>query len=592
MKSRKKAGERKPLLESEALPGQAGPLGSGPRVVSRKKLRAVLVLRARPLPAGHPLHRRIAPGLMPHERRRLSRAELETLQAAPAADVAAVQAFARRAGLRVVESSRIRHDVVLEGTAADFERAFHVELEHFETRRGTRRGHRGPAHLEAHLHHAVESVLGLDELPCSRRALPGSAVPKGELFWPRQVAQAYGFPRGLGRGQKIALLAFGGGFHRADLEAYFARTVGHMPRVQAASVMGARNAPLAMGKLSRFVTDFQARVDSATLAERYGDDLEAALDTFETTMDVEIAGALAPEAQLEVWFAPDTPAGWYAAIHAALGEGGSLASRRKRRRGQPPTVLSISWGNAESQWNANRMWAIHRALELARHHGTTVCAASGDFGSLGLPPGEAPLPGVSFPASSPLALACGGTRLLLKRGQRASETAWNAEWGGTRMATGGGLSGLFPLPDWQRRAKVPDPRRLKKQVWISRQVRRPSRFRGRGVPDVAANADGDTGYRIRVGGVDTVGGGTSASTPLWAALVALLAEELGHPLGYLNPLVYGAGLERGFRDVTRGNNDVAPRRLGFFRAGPGWDAVCGLGAPDAQGLLQALRRPR
>jgi kumamolisin len=156
------------------------------------------------------------------------------------------------------------------------------------------------------------------------------------------------------------------------------------------------------------------------------------------------------------------------------------------------------------------------------------------------------------------------------------------------MASGGGVSGLFPRPDWQRRAGVPDPRGLGSPVWISRQVARPSRFRGRGVPDVAANADGHSGYRILVGGVDTVGGGTSASTPLWAALVALLAEELRRPLGWLNPLAYRADLQPGFRDVTRGTNDVSPRPLGFFSAGPGWDAVSGLGSPDGEGLLRAL----
>jgi kumamolisin len=590
---------RRPVVESEAVPRLepwasrtgAGKAAGQARVPAQELLRAVLVLRSRPLAPGHPLRHRTAASLRPHQRRRLSRSDLVKLQSAHPDAVAAVQAFARRAGLRVVESSRVRHDVVLEGTAAAFEAAFHVELEHFATRRGRRRGHRGPAHLPAPLEDVIESVLGLDELPLARRALPARA-PRGELFWPRQVAEAYRFPRGRGRGQTIAILCFGGGFHAADLEAYFAMSVrGTRPRVRVASVLGARNAPLEAATLRRFVLDFQARLDAATLAKRYGPDLETALDTLETTMDLEIAGALCPDAELQAWFAPDTPAGWYAAIHAALGEAGAL-DPRARRRPRPPTVISISWGNVESQWNANRMWAIHRALELCRHHATTVCCASGDFGSLGAPPGEAALPGVSFPASSPYALACGGTRLRLRGDRAAEETAWNSEWGGARMASGGGLSGLFPRPDWQRRAGVPEARDLASPVWTSRQVERPSRFRGRGVPDVAANADGDSGYRIRVGGVDTVGGGTSAATPLWAALVALLAEELGHPLGWLNPLAYRADLAPGFRDVTRGTNDVSPRPLGFFRAGPGWDAVSGLGSPDGQALLGALRPRR
>jgi kumamolisin len=583
---------RHPVIESAALPRpHEAPQAEtrAARVPRAKRLRVVLVLRTRPLPARHPLLARTAPTLWPHERSRFGRAELETLQAADPADVDAVRAFARRAGLRVVEASRVRHDVVLEGTAADLERAFHLELEHFDTPRGTRRGHRGPAHLETRLKDVVESVLGLDELPLARRALPAGAPAGGQMLWPREVAEAYRFPRGRGRGQKIAVLSFGGGFHAADLEAYFAKTVpGTPPRVRVASVLGARNAPLEAARLRRFAADFRARTDMATLAKRYGADFQAALETLETTMDLEIAGALAPEAELRAWFAPDTPAGWYAAIHAVLGKAGGLDARGRSSGTRPPTVLSISWGNIESEWNANRMWAIHRALELCRHHGTTVCCASGDFGSLGVPPGEAALPGVSFPASSPYALACGGTSLKLARGRVARETTWNSVWGGVRMASGGGLSGLFPQPDWQRRAGVPDARGLGSPLWISGQVARPSRFRGRGVPDVAANADGDSGYRIRVGGVDTVGGGTSAATPLWAALLALLAEELGHPLGWLNPLAYRAGFTTGFRDVTRGTNDVSPRPLGFFRAGPGWDATSGLGSPDAEGLLRAL----
>jgi kumamolisin len=560
------------------------------RLPAAKRLRVVLVLRSRTLPRRHPLRIRTAAALWPRAGARLERSEIETLQAADPRDVAAVLGFARRAGLKVVASSRLRHDVVLEGKAADLERAFHLELEHFSTPRGRRCGHRGPAHLPTRLKDVVESVLGLDELPLARRALPEAAPARSRLLWPREVAEAYRFPRGRGRGQKIAVLSFGGGFHHADLAAYFAETVeGKPPRVRVASVQGARNAPLDAATLGRFASDFQDRTDMATLAERYGRDLQTALETLETTMDLEIAGALAPEAELEAWFAPDTPAGWYAAIHAALGEGGGLDARRRPVPKGPPTVLSISWGNIESEWKANKMWAIHRALELCRHHGTTVVCASGDFGSLGLAPGEAALPGVSFPASSPYALACGGTSLRLGRGRVPRETVWNSVWGGVRMAGGGGVSGLFPLPAWQRGAGVPDPRALPSPVWISGQVARPSRFRGRGVPDVAANADGDSGYRIRVGGVDTVGGGTSAATPLWAALVALLAEEVGHPLGWLNPVAYRARLKPGFRDVTRGTNDVSPHPLGFFRAGPGWDATSGLGSPDAQALLRALR---
>ena len=586
---------RKPLLESEAAPRARAARAAAPagRVAAGETLRVVVLLRSRPLPSDHPLAHEAHPDRMPHERRRLEPHEVAELQRPADADVAAVVAFAQAAGLRVVESSAVRHDVVLEGTVSAVEAAFGLELLRFPTpAHGHRRGHHGPVHLPEALHPVVESVLGLDDLPLGRPRVPARVPRKDGLLWPREAAEAYRFPAGAGgAGRRIAIVSFGGGFHVSDLRAYFERTVaGHAPRVRVVAVGGAKNTPLATRVLRRFVRDFEAGTEGTVLAERYGADLDRALGTFETTMDVEIAGALAPRAEIDVYLAENTPAAWYAAIHAALGEAGGLdpgAPAAHRR----PDVLSISWGNPESHWKANRMWPIHRALELARHHGVTVCCASGDFGSLGAPPepGEALLAGVSFPASSPATLAVGGTRLDRAGGGRHPvDIAWNATWGGVHMASGGGVSGLFALPAWQQEeAAVPDPRDLAPGVWLSQQVH-PQGFRGRGLPDVAACADGATGYRIRVGGVETVGGGTSAATPLWAALVALLCEELGHPLGWLNPVVYRPGLRGGFRDVTRGDNDVGGG-VPSFRAGPGWDAVSGLGAPDGEALLAALR---
>ena len=112
----------------------------------------------------------------------------------------------------------------------------------------------------------------------------------------------------------------------------------------------------------------------------------------------------------------------------------------------------------------------------------------------------------------------------------------------------------------------------------------PSRNVGRGVPDVAANADPATGYSIRVDGEDAVAGGTSAVAPLWAGLVALLNQAIGKPVGLLNPTLYGFDPQSGvFRDITEGNN-------GAYSAGPGWDACSGLGVAVGTKLLQALSR--
>ena len=102
------------------------------------------------------------------------------------------------------------------------------------------------------------------------------------------------------------------------------------------------------------------------------------------------------------------------------------------------------------------------------------------------------------------------------------------------------------------------------------------------MPDVAANADPDTGYSVRIDGENTVVGGTSAVAPLWAGLIACLNQALGKPVGFLNPTLYGFSDSSGvFRDITSGNN-------GAYSAGPGWDACSGLGVAVGTKLLQAL----
>jgi len=198
--------------------------------------------------------------------------------------------------------------------------------------------------------------------------------------------------------------------------------------------------------------------------------------------------------------------------------------------------------------------------------GVTVCCAAGDNGSGdGVNDGKAH---VDFPASSPYALGCGGTRLEATNNTVTSEVVWND---GPNSATGGGISDVFNLPPWQANAGVP-PSINDQHV-------------GRGVPDVAGDADPQTGYQVRVDGQDAVFGGTSAVAPLWAGLIALINQERGQPIGYLNPILYQNYAQlaqaKALRDVTSGNN-------GGYAAGPGWDACTGLGTPDGTKLLNTL----
>jgi kumamolisin len=194
--------------------------------------------------------------------------------------------------------------------------------------------------------------------------------------------------------------------------------------------------------------------------------------------------------------------------------------------------------------------------------GITVCCAAGDNGSSdGVADGKAH---VDFPASSPFALGGGGTKLVAAGSTIRSEVVWNE---GPDSATGGGVSTFFGLPTYQSKAKVP---------------KSPAGKAGRGVPDVAGDADPTTGYKVRVDSQSLVFGGTSAVAPLWAGLIALMNQKIGHPVGYLNPLIYGSLAGHGlFNDIVAGNN-------GSYSASTGWDACTGWGTPIGSKLLSAL----
>jgi kumamolisin len=232
-------------------------------------------------------------------------------------------------------------------------------------------------------------------------------------------------------------------------------------------------------------------------------------------------------------------------------------------------VISISWGGPESSWTAQSLQAYDQAFQEAALLGVTVCCAAGDDGSSdGVGDGQAH---VDFPASSPYVLACGGTQLEGSSGAISAEVVWNE--GTMGGATGGGISEFFPVPTFQGTADVPPSVN-------------PGGKSGRGVPDVAGDADPATGYQIRVDGRQLVFGGTSAVAPLWAGLTALITQHLGHPVGYLNPLLYSSQLANAgaFHDITTGDN-------GAYQARQGWDPCTGVGSPDGAKLMQALTGP-
>ncbi len=454
--------------------------------------------------------------------------------AAADADIAAVKDFANRHRLAVVQEDPARRTVVLSGTVAQFNDAFGVDLQQFEHEGGSYRGRTGPIHLPDELNGVVEAVLGLDNRPQARphfRTRPSlgnvhwhPAAASSTSYTPTQLASLYNFPNGTGQGECIAIIELGGGYRTADLRAYFNALKIKQPNVSAVSVDHGKN--------------------HAT-GDPNGPDGEVMLD-------IEVAGAIAPAAHIVVYFAPNTDAGFLDAISTAVHD--------TRNR---PSVISISWGGPESSWTQQSMTAFDQAFQAAAAMGITVCVASGDNGSSdGVNDGA---DHVDFPASSPYALACGGTSLQAASGKITSETVWND--GANGGAGGGGVSNFFALPPWQEGLRVTTSQGAG------------GLLQKRGVPDVSGDADPQTGYDVRVDGSNAVFGGTSAVAPLWAGLIARINAAKGSPVGYIHPQLYKNGAA--LHDITQGNN-------GDFSAATGWDACTGLGSPDGQKVATAV----
>ena len=478
---------------------------------------------ASPLPAAHEAA----------EQGHMSREDFAAKHGAADDDIAAVISFARDNMLDVVSTDPARRTVVLAGTVERLDAAFGVELRRFEGAGGSHRGRTGAVHLPASLANIVEGVFGLDDRPQARphscRPQTGAGAAHPQPMSPLTVGQLYGFPQHLdGSGETVAVIELGGGFESADLATYFHNLgVTPVPTVIAVGVDGAGNSP----------------------SNPQSDDGEVCLD-------IEVIGALAPGARQVVYFAPNTDRGFLDAITTAVHD--------TQNR---PSVISISWGGPESGWTKQATTAFDNAFAEAAVLGVTVCVASGDSGS-----GDGVAGGlahVDFPASSPHVLGCGGTRLEGQGGAISSEVVWHDSSG----ATGGGISDVFDPPAYQQSANLPTS------------ANPPRTRRGRGVPDVAGNADPVTGYTVRIDGKDEPIGGTSAVAPLWSALIARINQHNGRPIGFINPLLYALPASaQALHDITKGTN-------GHYHARPGWDACTGLGTPDATKLLAALPAP-
>ena len=296
----------------------------------------------------------------------------------------------------------------------------------------------------------------------------------------------------------------------------------------------------------------------------------------EEVQDAEIVHMLAPAAALRVVLLPSD-----ALDSAANATAGMLAGLRLAVSGTDVALISFSLG--EHYFTKAQVTQMHSILLGAAAHHVTVIAGSGDNGGFSDADfGDTAVKEVSLPASDPLVLAAGGTTLNgnLSAGFYIGETVWNGQAGLvlTSGASGGGFSHLYARPAYQDGVQGTSTMR--------------------GVPDVAGEADQESGWTFVINGGSErwimPASGTSASASLWGGLMALADQYAHHDLGFVNPAIYriarSSRYHQAFHDITTGSNIVntPPVGMGGYQAGPGWDPATGWGSPDAQVLVPLL----
>ncbi len=463
----------------------------------------------------------------------LTEPEFQKIFGASTESANALSKFANENGLKVSELNLSSGRAVLEGNASQISKAFNTKLGEYKSANGLMLRVAENPSISQELSKHLTGILGLDERAkfksnvANTQHLPAAELAGRRGYMPNEIADAYEFPRdSMGRGQAVAIIQLGGGLDPVDNARYYSSRNLPQPKIKVIEIEPAKNQP--------------------------GHPFDS-----EVVLDSQILGVVAPEATQKIIFAPNSEKGFVDAINrATFPEKGEINN----------SVISISWGLNEAGWSKQGIQSMNQAFKNAALKGISIFASAGDDGAL-----DRSTNGrlqAHYPASDPHVTAVGGTRLILsEHGKILNEHVWNN--GGRNDAGGGGISEAFPPQEFQKNANIPPHANTGKA--------------GRGVPDLAGNADPKTGYIIRLHGSDQIMGGTSAAAPLYAGLMLRINGALEKPFSTpLNPWLYknaGTGI---FNDILIGDNNG-------YKAGPGWDAASGLGSLNGTRLLAAIK---
>jgi pseudomonalisin len=442
-------------------------------------------------------------------------------QFSPTSDtVNAVTGWASSAGLTVTSVSSNRTLVTVTGALSQLGQAFGVTFDSYRMTDGqTYVSNAQTATVPAALAGDVSSIVGLSTL--GKVQLAPTAAPTGTVSFPSSYGPKdfwlfYNAPANqTGAGQTIAVLAEGDLSSPQADLATFEKTYG-LPTVPWTTIP-----------------------TGAASTDTSGND-EWDLDTQYST------GLAADVSSLLVYDAP------------SLADTDILAEMNKWVTDDQAKQANFSAGECELLASTSGFLTSNdQVLEQGVAQGQTLFTASGDTGAFcpllvgvnGVPAG---LPGVNYPAASPYAVGVGGTTIL-GGPSPLSEIGW--------YAGGGGQSLLEAAPSYQA------------GVGGSNLGLR------RGVPDVAFDADPNSGFNVIVGGQTTVVGGTSGSSPSWLGIWARTQAAHGGKLGFANATIY-AEPSTSFNDIVIGTNVLYP-------VTPGYDYVTGRGTPNITSFIGA-----